>query len=71
MPRQNYRLGVPVAGFWKEILNSDATVYGGSGQGNFHRLEAAPIFLHGYDHALSLTLPPLSVLVLKPEGSGQ
>ena len=67
MPRQNYKIGVPAAGFWKEILNSDGTIYGGSGQGNFHRIEAAPVYLHGYDQALSLTLPPLSVLVLKPE----
>jgi len=71
IPRQNYKIGVPVAGLWKEILNSDSPYYGGSGQGNFHRIETAPVFLHGQDQALSLTLPPLSVLILKPERSGQ
>ena len=45
--RQNYRVGVPRQGFWKEILNSDAPLYGGSGQGNFGGLHAAPLPIHG------------------------
>src|SRR5512136_638748 len=62
VPRKNYRIGVPHDGFWKEILNSDAKVYGGSGYGNLGGAEAAPIAIHGRYHSLSLTLPPLAVL---------
>ncbi len=65
VPRHNYRVGVPVSGFWQEALNSDAKHYGGSGQGNMGGMEAAPIPSHGKFHSLSLTLPPLSVLFLK------
>ena len=63
--RQNYRVGVPLAGEWREILNSDATLYGGSGQGNMGGAEAAPVPAHGRMHSLSLTLPPLAVLFFK------
>ena len=43
VPRPNYRMGAPRGGFWKEMLNSDSTIYGGSGQGNMGGVEAAPI----------------------------
>ncbi len=66
--RLNYRVGVPRGGFWREILNSDATLYGGSGQGNLGGVEAAPIPCLGRDCSLSLTLPPLGILFFKPEG---
>jgi 1,4-alpha-glucan branching enzyme len=66
VPRQNYRLGVPVGGYWKECLNSDAPLYGGSGQGNSGGVEASPLPLHGRPYSLSLTLPPLAVLALQP-----
>jgi len=69
IPRPNYRVGVPRAGFWKEILNSDATVYGGSGWGNLGGVEAAPIGAHGRPHSVTLTLPPLSAIFLKPAES--
>jgi 1,4-alpha-glucan branching enzyme len=69
VPRPNYRVGVPRAGFWKEILNSDATVYGGSGWGNLGGVEAAPIGAHGRHHSVTLTLPPLSAIFLKPAES--
>jgi 1,4-alpha-glucan branching enzyme len=69
--RKNYRIGVPRGGYWFEALNSDAPFYGGSGQGNFGGLEAAPISSHGKFHSLSLTLPPLSVLYFKSEGPKQ
>lgn len=59
--RRNYRLGAPQGGFWREALNSDAHVYGGSGQGNFGGLEASPVSCHGHYHSLNLTLPPLSI----------
>ncbi|MDY6844202.1 MAG: 1,4-alpha-glucan branching enzyme, partial [Thermodesulfobacteriota bacterium] len=67
IPRYNYRVGVPRHGFWKEILNSDAEVYGGSRHGNFGGVEATPLPAHGRNHSLSLTLPPLGVLFLKNE----
>ncbi|MBM4169326.1 MAG: 1,4-alpha-glucan branching protein GlgB [Ignavibacteria bacterium] len=65
VPRQNYRIGVPTGGFWKEILNSDATLYGGSGAGNLGGLEAAPTPAHGRYESLSVTLPPLSLVLFK------
>jgi len=69
VPRANYRVGVPHGGYWREILNSDAALYGGSGQGNFGGVESSPTGAHGRYHSLTLQLPPLSVLVLK-SGSG-
>jgi 1,4-alpha-glucan branching enzyme len=65
VPRHNYRVGVPTGGFWKELLNSDAPEYGGSGQGNFGGLEATPVPSHGKYHSLSLTLPPLGLVIFK------
>jgi len=64
--RSGYRVGVPYPGRWAELLNGDATVYGGSGQGNLGGVEADPIPAHGFPHSLSLTLPPLAMLFLKP-----
>jgi 1,4-alpha-glucan branching enzyme len=68
--RQNYRVGVPQEGFWKEVLNSDAPLYGGSGQGNFGGLDAVPLPIHGHPYSLNMTLPPLGVLVYQPESRG-
>ena len=65
--RQNYRIGVPGAGRWAEVLNSDAPLYGGSGQGNLGGVDSSPLPAHGRYHSLSLTLPPLGALVLVPE----
>ena len=65
VPRVNYRVGVPKAGYWKELLNSDATTYGGSGHGNMGGTEAAPVGAHGRHYSITLTLPPLSVVFLK------
>jgi 1,4-alpha-glucan branching enzyme len=67
MVRENYRLGVPRGGLWRERLNSDARDYGGSGQGNLGALEAAPLPAHGHHHSLSLRLPPLATLFLRPD----
>jgi len=68
VPRHNYRVGVPVGGLWKERLNSDAKDYGGSGQGNIGGVEASPASFCGkFDCSLSLTLPPLSILVFERE----
>jgi 1,4-alpha-glucan branching enzyme len=63
--RENYRVGVPGVGLWREILNSDAEVYGGSGIGNYGGVESVPVPSHGRPHSLNLRLPPLGVLVLK------
>ena len=65
VPRTNYRLGVPGGGYWREVLNSDARHYGGSGMGNMGGVEAAPLPLHGRSHSLALTLPPLGALFLE------
>ena len=69
--RHNYSVGVPQGGLWRELLNSDAGAYGGSGVGNFGGVEAAPVPAHGRAHALTLTLPPLGCILLKPEGSAR
>ena len=66
VPRQNYRVGVPRGGFWREILNGDAREFGGSGMGNLGGMEAAPIPFHGRPYSLNLTLPPLALMVFKP-----
>ena len=71
VPRHDYRVGVPEPGHWREILNSDAEIYGGSGQGNMGQVEAVPMRYHDHPHSLNLSLPPLSTIVLKwePEDS--
>jgi 1,4-alpha-glucan branching enzyme len=71
VPRANHRVGVPSGGVWRELLNSDADVYGGSGQGNLSAIEAAPVPFHGRPHSLVLTLPPLAALFLSPELPGR
>ena len=65
VPRHNYRIGVPTAGYWREILNSDAPLYGGSGQGNMGGVDAAPVACHGHFQSINVTLPPLGVVVFK------
>jgi 1,4-alpha-glucan branching enzyme len=68
VPRQNYVIGAPVGGHWRELLNSDAPLYGGSGQGNLGGIDSRPVGRHGHLHSLTLTLPPLGAIFLKPEG---
>jgi 1,4-alpha-glucan branching enzyme len=68
VPRLYFRVGVPRGGHWKEILNSDAKEYGGSGQGNFGGVDAAPIGFHGRPHTLTIHLPPLGVVLFKHMG---
>ncbi len=65
--RKNYRVGVPKGGYWKEILNSDASEYGGSGQGNLGGITAEAHRFHGRDSSVSIILPPLSALFFKSE----
>jgi 1,4-alpha-glucan branching enzyme len=70
VPRHDYRVGVPRAGRWREILNSDAAEYGGSGQGNLGEVWADPVPCHGRGHSVCVTLPPLGAVYLKWEGDG-
>ncbi len=63
--RENYRIGVPSGGSYNELINSDLAVYGGSDVGN-GQINSVPEQAHGMDNTLSLTLPPLSTLILKP-----
>ncbi len=65
--RESYRVGVPYAGMWRELLNSDATIYGGSGEGNAGRVHTEYYAAHGREHSLNLRLPPLSVTFFKRE----
>jgi len=60
-----YSIGVPQGGFWRELLNSDATEYGGSGQGNMGGVEAAPSPLHGRPYSITFVLPPLAIVFFK------
>jgi 1,4-alpha-glucan branching enzyme len=67
--RTGYRVGAPTGGYWQEVLNSDALEYGGGGHGNLGGVEAVPIPAHGCPHSLTLTLPPLAILLLRsPSG---
>jgi len=65
VPRPEHRLGVPFPGRWHEILNSDAELYGGSGQGNLGSVDAEPVGSHGRAHSIRVTLPPLGVVAFR------
>jgi 1,4-alpha-glucan branching enzyme len=65
--RYHYRIGVPYRGQWKEIFNSDDQQYSGSGVLNHGLLTTSPVKYHGRDYSVSLTLPPLAMVVLKLE----
>ncbi len=65
VPRTGYRIGVPHAGYWRELLNSDAQEYGGSGMGNAGGRDTQDIPWHGRPFSLALTLPPLSMIFLR------
>ena len=66
--RHAYRLGVPLPGHWREIVNTDAAMYGGSNVGNEGGILTDGGEQHGQPHSLSLTLPPLSTLILLRDG---
>jgi 1,4-alpha-glucan branching enzyme len=68
--RENYRVGVPLEGAWREALNSDAPLYGGSGQGNFGGLATIPLPMHARPFTLNLRLPPLGIVAFHPESHG-
>jgi 1,4-alpha-glucan branching enzyme len=65
VPRQSYRIGARLPGVYKELLNSDASAYGGSNMGNGGEILSEAVPQHGREHSLPLTLPPLGALFLK------
>jgi 1,4-alpha-glucan branching enzyme len=65
VPRLRYQVGVPRGGYWRELLNSDAQIYGGSGLGNLGGVEAEATSIHARPFSLAITLPPLSVLFFR------
>lgn len=67
VPRDNYRIGAPAMTAYREVLNSDAGEWGGSGHPTRERVTASASPFHGFQQSIELTLPPLSVLVLTPE----
>jgi len=67
--RRNFRVGVPCGGWWREVLNSDAKEYGGSGQGNLGGAGSSPFSSHGRPHTLTVSLPPLALVAFKHEGA--
>jgi len=66
-PHLEYKVGLPRAGRWREVLNTDASIYGGSDVGNLGGVEAVPEPWHGLPASATITLPPLGVLWLTPE----
>ena len=71
VPRSGYRIGVPVASRYRELLNGDASVYGGSNLGNGGHIDSQPLPWMGRPHSLALSLPPLGGLILAPETNTQ
>jgi 1,4-alpha-glucan branching enzyme len=68
VPREGYRVGVPFAGQWSEMFNSDSSIYAGSNYGNSGGVTAEQTPSHGQALSLALNLPPLAVLMLRPAG---
>jgi len=64
--RHDFRLGLPIAGRWDEIVNTDSSYYGGSGVGNLGGVETEPVSWHVYPQSARLSLPPLAALWLAP-----
>jgi 1,4-alpha-glucan branching enzyme len=67
VPRTSYRVGASEAGGWRELLNTDAEIYGGSNLGNGGAVHTLPVAAHGREQSLELVLPPLAALILQPE----
>lgn len=63
--RDEYTFGVPEAGYWKEIFNSDAEIYGGSGIGNMGGKESEPVKSKNWDNSIKVVLPPLAVNIFE------
>jgi 1,4-alpha-glucan branching enzyme len=67
VPRSDYRVGAAIGGVWREVCNTDAAVYGGSGRGNLGGVTSAPLAWHGRPHLLTVELPPLAAVFFKPD----
>ena len=67
VPRHDYRVGVPRAGYWREKINTDSGDYGGSGMGNLGGVNGEDVAWHGQPHSLKITLPPLSTLIFEAD----
>jgi 1,4-alpha-glucan branching enzyme len=67
VPQENYRVGLPRAGTWTEVVNTDAEAYGGSGVGNMGAVSTEDVPWHGFPSSVSLRVPPLGALWLRPE----
>src|SRR5260221_1518123 len=67
VPRQQYRVGLPVPGFWRELLNSDSGIYGGSNSGNLGGVRTESYKVHNQPHSALFTLPPLSIVAFRAE----
>ncbi len=65
VPRAQYRIGVPAPGRYAEVINSDASIYGGGDVGNYGGVDSEPVAAHGFDWSVRLTVPPLACLLLK------
>ncbi len=68
--RANYRIGVSEKGFWRELMNTDAKQYGGTGRGNFGGVETVPVPAHGRHYSLTIDLPPLAAVFFRLEAIG-
>jgi 1,4-alpha-glucan branching enzyme len=69
VPRESYRIGLPFPGRWREVLNTDAAIYGGSGLGNLGVVEASSDPLHGFPASAAILVPPLATLLLQYEAA--
>ena len=65
MPRISYRIGVPEAGFYEEVLNTDAEMFGGSNMGNGGMVSTDSVAKHGRPQSISITLPPMAVVAFR------
>jgi len=68
VPRHGYRIGLPQAGRWREIFNSDSQAYGGSGQGNLGQVTAGASPSHGFPASAEITAPPLATVMFQFDG---
>ena len=71
VPREAYNIGVPKGGEWEEALNSDAALYGGGNIGNGGAVSATKKPMHGFKHSLTITLPPLGIVVFRPKADNK
>jgi 1,4-alpha-glucan branching enzyme len=67
IPHHDYRVGLPVGGTWSEVINTDASEYGGSGVGNFGAVHAEQVEWHGRPFSASVSVPPLGAVWFRPQ----